>query len=66
MRGSMLCEASEAKTGMQRIHNIVRRDAGACALILVTVPVLCACAGNRRRAECAQCGDEPGDDSWQA
>ena len=43
MRGSVHCEASEARTGMQRIQNIVRKDAGAWA-ILVTVLVLCACA----------------------
>ncbi len=39
----MVREASEAKTGMQRVHNIVRRDAGAWALLL-TVLVLCLCA----------------------
>ena len=43
MRGSVVREASEAETGMQRIHNIVRRDAGAWALLL-TVLVLCLCA----------------------
>ena len=44
MRGSsVLCKASEAETGMRRIHNIVRKDAGAWAALL-TVLVLCLCA----------------------
>ena len=43
MRDNVVCEASEAKTGMQRVHNIVRRDAGALALLLAVL-VLCLCA----------------------
>ena len=43
MRDNVVCEASEAKTGMQRVHNVMRRDAGAWALLL-TVLVLCLCA----------------------
>jgi Chitobiase/beta-hexosaminidase C-terminal domain len=42
MKG-MLCEASEGKTGMQRIHNIMRKGAGASVLVLA-VPVLSLCA----------------------
>ena len=43
MRDSVHCEASQPKTGMQRIHIIVRKDAGAWALLL-TVLILCLCA----------------------
>jgi hypothetical protein len=43
MSSSMLYEALEAETGMQRTYNIVRKDAGAWA-ILLTVLVLCLCA----------------------
>jgi hypothetical protein len=43
MTGNVLCEASEGKTGMQRIHNIMRRDGGTWALLL-TVLILCLCA----------------------
>jgi Chitobiase/beta-hexosaminidase C-terminal domain len=39
MKGSMLCEASQGKTGMQRTHNIVRRSAGASSLMLVALTV---------------------------
>jgi hypothetical protein len=43
MKSSVARETSETKTGMERIHNIVRKDAGTWALLL-TVLVLCLCA----------------------
>jgi hypothetical protein len=43
MKDNVVCEASEAKTGMRRVHNIMRKDAGALVLLL-TVLVLCLCA----------------------
>ena len=39
MKVSMLCEASQGKTGMQRTHNIVRRSARAWPLMLLALTV---------------------------
>lgn len=43
MKGTVVCEASEAETRMQRTESIVRRDAGVWA-VLLTVLGLCLCA----------------------
>ena len=43
MKDGMVSEASGTEIGMQHIRNIVRRDAGAWALLL-TILVLCLCA----------------------
>lgn len=42
MRGIVVCEASGGKTGMQRIHNIVRTDTRARAVLLASLLCLCA------------------------